>query len=86
MTEEKLPRDVPLDPMVPGAYYQDYVRTIVAAEVLEVDAATVARYIRDGKLPAIKIGKTWLIKREDVAEFQLPKPGNPAWVNKTDKS
>lgn len=38
-----------------------------AADLLNVDVATVGRWIRSGKLTAEKVGNVVLIKREDLS-------------------
>ncbi|MBB6480926.1 excisionase family DNA-binding protein [Spirochaeta isovalerica] len=37
-----------------------------AAEKLDVHSRTVLRFIRDGKLKAVKVGRQWRIRREDL--------------------
>jgi len=39
------------------------------AEILKVTQRTVYNYIRSGSLKAIKIGKYWRVKHEDLAQF-----------------
>lgn len=39
------------------------------AGLLQLDIETVRRYIREGKLRAIKIGGQYRIRREDFEEF-----------------
>lgn len=38
-------------------------------EILKVTRRTLYNYIKNGDLKAIKIGKYWRIKKEDLAEF-----------------
>lgn len=37
----------------------------------------VARWIRDGRLPAIKVGNTWLIRPADLDRLERRGPGRP---------
>jgi len=39
------------------------------AEMLELSVDTIRRYIREGKLPAIRLGGAYRIKREDFERF-----------------
>jgi len=39
------------------------------AELLQLDVETVRRYIREGKLKAIKLGREYRVRREDFEEF-----------------
>lgn len=48
-----------------------------AAAVIGVDSSQVCRYCRDKTLPAKRVGRQWLIKREDAKNFERPKVGNP---------
>lgn len=38
---------------------------------------SVLRYIREGRLPAVSVGKTWLIHEDAVHKFTPPPRGNP---------
>jgi excisionase family DNA binding protein len=40
-----------------------------AAAVLAVDAATVGRYVRAGRLEGVRVGGRWKTSREAVARF-----------------
>jgi len=53
-----------------------------AAEYLGVCQSLVCRYCRLGTLPAEKIGRDWLISRENLDKFKAtPRPrGNPQWI------
>lgn len=59
-----------------------YLTISEAAEVIGVDGSQVRRYCIDGKLPAVKVGKSWLIKREDVKKFDRPPMGNPNLIKR----
>lgn len=39
------------------------------AEILGVSERTIARYLKDGRLPGAILGKAWRIKESDVQEF-----------------
>ena len=47
----------------------NYLTTGQVAKQLKLHTNTVIRYIRDGKLPARKVGKAYRIKESAVAEF-----------------
>src|SRR5690242_8542241 len=49
----------------------DGLTTVDAAHVLDVDASTVRRYIRDGKLPAVRVGRDYVITEDDLRAFVL---------------
>ena len=46
-----------------------FISSTDAAKVLRVHRVAVARLIRQGKLPAIKIANRWLVDREVLEEF-----------------
>ena len=46
-----------------------------AAELLEVSRKMVQSLIKRGRLPAEKIGRDWMIRREDVDRHERGKPG-----------
>lgn len=54
-----------------------YLTVTEAAEVIGVDGSQVRRYCIDRKLPAVKVGQQWLIKRRDAEAFDRPPVGNP---------
>lgn len=39
------------------------------AKILRLNPETVARYIREGKIPAIKFGRVWRVEEKDLEEF-----------------
>lgn len=61
--------------MMPGERYQT-VREV--AELLKVSEATVRRWIRDGELRAIDIGKGWRIGADDLGAFLEEHATRPA--------
>ncbi len=54
----------------------DYLNTFQAGEILGVSAQRVLALIRDGRLPARKVGRDWLIVRSDLDKFQKRPQGN----------
>ena len=57
--------------------------TAQAAEQLRLTVSMVRRYCRDGRLPAQKVGRDWLIRNEDLEQFKaIPrKVGRPKLVD-----
>ena len=41
----------------------------MAAEYLKVSAQTIRKLIETGELPAVKIGRLWRIRRQDLDEL-----------------
>ena len=58
----------------------DYVNTSEIAQRLGLTRQTVATYARTGRLPAVKLGKSWFIRREDFERLMSapPVPEPPA--------
>ena len=54
-----------------------------AAKVIGVSHAQVTRYVKQGTLPAKRVGQTILIDEEDAASFERPPRGNPNLLQKT---
>jgi len=46
-----------------------YLTTEDVAKLLELNIGTIRRYIREGKLRAILIGREYRVRREDFEEF-----------------
>lgn len=44
----------------------DFLTAKEAADMLRVNYDTVTRYVRSGYIPAVKIGKSFRIKRADI--------------------
>ncbi len=64
MTEEKLPRDVPLDPSVPEPLRGEYVGVKTAIEVTGASKATINRHVRNGTLAGLRMGeRMWYVNR-----------------------
>ncbi|MFG1703082.1 helix-turn-helix domain-containing protein [Nonomuraea sp. M3C6] len=49
-----------------------------AAGILGLHVKTVRNYVRDGRLPAVRIGKQYRIAKEDLAEFAGLPVASPA--------
>ena len=56
----------------------DIISTNEAAKELGVTTIRVRALIRDGRLPAQKIGRDWIIRRVDLDLVRVRKPGRPA--------
>lgn len=54
----------------------DFLTTRQAGEVLGVTPQRVIALIRDGRLPASKVGRDWLIAMSDVEKFEKRPQGN----------
>ena len=48
----------------------DYVSTQEATDVLILRVETVREFLRYGKLEGLKIGRTWLVPREAITDYQ----------------
>ena len=48
-----------------------------AGKLLDVHHTRVKVLIREGRLPAQKIGGTWIIKEKDLEKVKNRKPGRP---------
>jgi excisionase family DNA binding protein len=48
-----------------------------AAEILKVHHSRVRILIREGRLPAQKIGRDWIIMEPDLEKVKDRKPGRP---------
>ena len=49
--------------------FDNYITSPQAAKILDVDRVTVARLIREGKIPASKFGNRWFIEKDVVEKF-----------------
>lgn len=56
----------------------DYVSTTQAAKRLEVSQTRVTIFIREGRLPAEKVGNVWMIHKDDLEAFSK-KPRFEGW-------
>lgn len=49
-----------------------------ASKMMGVSRVQVGTYIRTKKLPATRIGRTYVIRRADVLSFEKPAQGRPS--------
>ena len=56
---------------------ESLITVTLAAKELKITRARVQALIRDGRLPAEKIGNFYAIKRADLAKVRVRKPGRP---------
>jgi excisionase family DNA binding protein len=59
---------------------ENYVNIVEAAAILGVHWETVRRLCRDGRIPAEKVGNTWLIHKDMLWQFGLQKQRNGAMI------
>ncbi len=52
--------------------YDKCYTTKTVAELLDCHENTVLRWIKEGKLPAFRIGRSWRIKQYDLRRFSKP--------------
>jgi excisionase family DNA binding protein len=67
---------------------QEYVSSAEAAKILGIKQMSIHAFIRDGRLPAVKVAYRWLIPREQLevfAESYVPKQGRPRQKRKYTK-
>lgn len=50
--------------------------TSEVADELRLSVRTVCGLIRTGRLPAVRIGRRWLVECSDVASYLAAQPGN----------
>ena len=48
-----------------------------AAKALKVNDSRVRQLILSGRLPALKLGRDWIIKENDLKKVENRKPGRP---------
>ena len=53
----------------------DFLTVQEAATALELHPGTVRLFLRFGKFSGIKVGRTWLVSREAVKEYQAQNAG-----------
>lgn len=61
--------------------FDAYIDVEGAGERLHIHPESVKRLIRQGKLPALKIGNKWFVERDFLEQFALrydPRPGHKA--------
>jgi excisionase family DNA binding protein len=54
---------------VMGMGTQELLTTEQVGEALHLKADTIARKVHGGEIPAVKVGKRWLIRRETLDEM-----------------
>lgn len=54
------------------------ITTAQTAESLQVSRSRILKLIAAGRLPAVKLGRDWLIRPEDLELVRVRKPGRPA--------
>jgi excisionase family DNA binding protein len=52
-------------------------KTREVAKILSVKPRTVAKWIRNGDLKAVKVGTNWRVRREDLDDFIASRPTSP---------
>ena len=66
---------------------KDYYTVDQIANILNMHPKTVQRYIREGKLHATKIGKSWRVTGHDLSTFvENDSSENPVFGKKSDRS
>lgn len=50
-----------------------------AGEILGISRARVNALILADRLPAVKLGRDWVIKEKDLKKVAVRKPGRPKW-------
>jgi excisionase family DNA binding protein len=48
-----------------------------AAQLLKLTPQRIRNYIRDGRLPAMQVGRAFVLQRSDVLKVQRRGPGRP---------
>ena len=56
---------------------ENLLTTQKAGELLGVNPSRVRQFILEGRLPAIKIGRDWIISKDDLNKVKDRKPGRP---------
>jgi excisionase family DNA binding protein len=57
-----------------------------AGKILGVSPLRVFQLIKAGRLPAVKIGRDWMIKERDLEKVKDRKPGRPRGKNSEDRA
>ena len=55
------------------------ISTQEAGKKLGITRRRVTTLIAEGRLPAVKIGRDWIIKEKDLEKVDVRKPGRPKW-------
>ena len=56
---------------------ENLLTTQQASKILGVNPSRVRQFILEGRLPAIKIGRDWIISRDDLAKVANRRIGRP---------
>jgi len=56
---------------------EGYLTTKEAAEILEVSEGRIRQLVAEGRLPAVKVGQTNLVKKSDLELVKDRKTGRP---------
>jgi excisionase family DNA binding protein len=48
-----------------------------AAQLLKISPQRIRNFIRDGRLPAMQVGRAFVLQRSDVLKVQRRGPGRP---------
>jgi len=56
----------------------DLISVAEAAAILKVTPVRVRDYINDGRLPATRVGRAFVVRRGNVEKFKPREPGRPA--------
>ena len=67
----------PMTRIVRGMAKKDTIGTAEAAEILGMHQDYVKRLAKRGKIPAVRIGKTWVFDRRDVEKYTPAPVGRP---------
>ena len=62
----------------------DLINTATAAAIIGCVPRHVGHLIRTGQLPALRVGRDWLLNRKDAERFVRRPPGNPNWRQPAD--
>jgi excisionase family DNA binding protein len=63
---------------MPANHKGEMISTSEAAKELGVTTIRVRALISAGRLPALKIGRDWIIRRSDLDLVRVRKPGRPS--------
>src|SRR5688500_10694486 len=55
----------------------DLISVVDASRILNISRVSVGNNIRTGRLPARRVGRSYVLKRSDVEAFEPPSPGRP---------
>lgn len=61
---------------------ENLLTTQQASKILGVNPSRVRQFILEGRLPAIKFGRDWIISKDDLDKVANRKPGRPKGKSK----